>query len=648
VKNPLKNSLKLLFSLDFKAKFLIISFFLLFLILFLTGYHLFKENLEISFTILILIIDLFTLLIFAGLYQFVIKPYESLIKNEKTAREIITIMLENETLEKAVYFLNKMLCEIFFFDRAIMRIYDKDTGTFNSSVGEYRRNTRIYTSENKDIYSLEGEKYISKNVIEKNEILFIPDIKEVPPLKEMYKSINMTSAVYVPVVFQNKPLGIISLTSVDPVDEFSQKNRKLLYSLLSIVSLGVNRFLTNKKLSKTLSNERILRDLLSESTKIHTIEELQEYILKKVSKLFGTDINFIFMPTGEYKYTVTGEYLVDRASCLNKEILCEPCYKEVFPSKKKKMLVITDTELETKYKKLVERCMQFGLSSFILYPFSKSILKEKNEEYFALILLGSSAKRSWTEEETDFLKVIVDTMSFIYLEISGKEELERTRQSFIATLTHDLRSPILAEQKGIEYMLSDIPKTGQAVKEYFEEAYNLHEELLRLINNLLAVYSFERGEFEIEIRPHNPKELVMEVVSTLKYLAIEKKSELSVNFKEPLNLVNCDGQEIKRVLTNLVSNAIKHNAQGTKVMISVKSTKTKMLFAVCDNGAGISEEEKSRIFQRYPTKKRHIASGLGLYASKKIIDLHNEKIWFKSKIGEGTTFYFTLPVSQKP
>ena len=112
-----------------------------------------------------------------------------------------------------------------------------------------------------------------------------------------------------------------------------------------------------------------------------------------------------------------------------------------------------------------------------------------------------------------------------------------------------------------------------------------------------------------------------------------------------MSLVRADKAEIGRVIINLVSNAIKHTREGTEINISAEKINNELRVAVADNGEGIPEAERKNIFQRYPTAKRKIGTGLGLYLSKQIIDAHNGKIWFDSEVGKGTTFYFTLPTA---
>jgi signal transduction histidine kinase len=128
-------------------------------------------------------------------------------------------------------------------------------------------------------------------------------------------------------------------------------------------------------------------------------------------------------------------------------------------------------------------------------------------------------------------------------------------------------------------------------------------------------------------------------------LAEDAQSKISADIEENMPKMLADENEIIRVIINLINNAIKHNEKGTTIKVSARRTNDKIIVSVSDNGSGIPDSEKPKIFQRYPTAKRKIGTGLGLYLSKQIIDAHNGKIWFESELNKGTTFSFSLPIN---
>jgi signal transduction histidine kinase len=102
-----------------------------------------------------------------------------------------------------------------------------------------------------------------------------------------------------------------------------------------------------------------------------------------------------------------------------------------------------------------------------------------------------------------------------------------------------------------------------------------------------------------------------------------------------------------QILYSLIYKRVSYNTsnvKGTNIDIAAQQKENEIVLSISDNGTGISESEKQKIFQRYPSGKRKIGAGLGLYLSKQIVKIHGEKIWFESEEGKGTTFYFTLPI----
>lgn len=225
------------------------------------------------------------------------------------------------------------------------------------------------------------------------------------------------------------------------------------------------------------------------------------------------------------------------------------------------------------------------------------------------------------------------------------QELLVSRDTFIAALSHDLKSPIFAEQKIIEFILMD----RDAIKisdfiEYMEEMYKTNEEVLRIVNNLLTVYHLDSKEFKLTLSPVNVNALVRDAAKTLGHLAKAEDIMIKTHLDPQVPLLNADEDMIKRVIVNLVSNAIKHSKNSAEVKISTCREAKCIKVIVQDFGKGIGLDDQKNIFQKYPTVKRKVGSGLGLFISKQIIDAHKGKIWFESGVEKGTSFIFTLPI----
>lgn len=239
----------------------------------------------------------------------------------------------------------------------------------------------------------------------------------------------------------------------------------------------------------------------------------------------------------------------------------------------------------------------------------------------------------------------------ILRDVTKRKESEELRENFIATLTHDLRTPLIAGVHTLEYLLKgSYGELTDNQKYIVSQLINSNEGLLRMVNTLLDTYSYEAGKHTLVKREINLSKLIIESINELKTLADEKSQEITFNDNVSNCFVIADKQEIKRVIVNLLSNAIIHTSENGKIYFDLKLQESLVIVSITDTGVGLSEKDKERIFNRYSRggkTLRKIGTGLGLYLSKYIIEAHGGKIWVESELDNGSTFYFTLNLSQK-
>lgn len=235
-------------------------------------------------------------------------------------------------------------------------------------------------------------------------------------------------------------------------------------------------------------------------------------------------------------------------------------------------------------------------------------------------------------------------------DITDQLETERMREDFVATLTHDLRTPLLAELRTLELLTKGVfgPLNDKQM-EVLEAMLISNRDLLAMVKNLLEVYRYEAGAKVLSNQNFDMAQLVEECIFELSPLAETKNIELDSDIPEILPLILADRREIWRVLTNLIGNAIEYTQESGRVWINVSFVNNYMLVEVGDNGRGIPEIEIDTLFQRFSqgtSEDISSGTGLGLYLSKQIIQAHNGKIWAESKKGEGSRFYFTIPLNK--
>lgn len=255
--------------------------------------------------------------------------------------------------------------------------------------------------------------------------------------------------------------------------------------------------------------------------------------------------------------------------------------------------------------------------------------------------LNCSPIHGLAKAKESFVAVLMDITQF--------KELEKVKENFVATLTHDLRVPLLAENHALKYLLKG--SYGQLIENQKIAAENMltsNEDLLKLVNTLLDVYKYESGRSQLYKEDVDLHELANECISELSPLIIKHSQTIECNVPKDLFIVTVDRNEIKRVLMNLIGNAISYTQENGKINIESEKNNSNIIIKIIDNGKGIPENELKNIFDRYFTsakKFRKVGTGLGLYLSKQIITAHNGKIWVESKQGQGSTFYFSLPLN---
>ena len=236
---------------------------------------------------------------------------------------------------------------------------------------------------------------------------------------------------------------------------------------------------------------------------------------------------------------------------------------------------------------------------------------------------------------------------------SYAESLLKSREQFMNTVTHDLRSPL----NSVVGYSSLLEKTGlnSSQNRYLQQLKKSSDYILHLVNDLLDFSKLEAGKMSVEELPFNPKSLIEESVENAIPAEKSEKVEIIVDVSEELDQkFITDPFRLKQILMNLVSNAFKFTSEGkVEVIAGLKEAKEKPFLEIVirDTGIGISEDQKEHVFEEFSQEnssieKRFGGSGLGLAISKKLTDLLHGNISLESEPGVGTTFYLEIPVKK--
>lgn len=230
-------------------------------------------------------------------------------------------------------------------------------------------------------------------------------------------------------------------------------------------------------------------------------------------------------------------------------------------------------------------------------------------------------------------------------DITERKKTEQLKEEFLSLVAHELKTP-LTVMKLVVQTISYKCRQAHASQSILKSIRDVDTEinrLAKLINAILDISKLESGVLQLEIKQFSLTSLIRETILELRHTGQQR-----INFaKHSKILVQADRDRIKQALINLLSNSIKYSKKDGVIDIKTELIKDMVIVSVKDEGTGIPKARLPKLFDKFyqveDTSK--LGSGLGLYITKEIIKKHKGEIWVSSKEGKGSTFYFSLPVS---
>ena len=284
------------------------------------------------------------------------------------------------------------------------------------------------------------------------------------------------------------------------------------------------------------------------------------------------------------------------------------------------------------------------------YEVTKRIRQDRNIPFIPILLITAREESSLVEGldagADEFVRKpfqIDELQARVRSMLRLKQSIDQ-RETFISCLTHDLRTPLVAANRMLELIEQEaFGCVSQEQQEAIQNIVSSNQNMLEMLNTLLETHQYELGQKILSFISVDLQQLVKEIVTELKPLAIEKGIDLKLEITCKTPTVKGDRLELRRVITNLVGNAIKFTDRGL-VTITIEQKETEVSVAVKDTGIGISPQDQKTIFDRYHQgNHRRSGKGLGLYLCQQIIYAHQGKISVQSQINKGTTFTIYLP-----
>lgn len=239
-------------------------------------------------------------------------------------------------------------------------------------------------------------------------------------------------------------------------------------------------------------------------------------------------------------------------------------------------------------------------------------------------------------------------IAVVFKNIDNEKEIEERKETFVATLTHDLKTPTTAQMRALDLLLNNtFGDLNDEQKEIITQMKYSCKYMNDLIFTILDTYLYDNGQTKICPCSFNIEELIKETIKDFSHLIKEKNLSVLVNYNTKSSEIVADRFQLKRVFVNLLANAITYGFKDSTIEITLEETDTETTLKVTNKGQYIPQEKLTEMYEKFKktenAKFRETSTGLGLYLSKQIIDAHQGKVFAHSSEDDTCAFGFSLP-----
>jgi signal transduction histidine kinase len=479
--------------------------------------------------------------------------------------------------------------------------------------------------------------------------------------RELAKRFGHHTTLAVPLIREGHALGAIAIRRTD-VRPFEQKHITLLSTFADQAAIAIENVRLfeaeqqrTRELSESLEQQTATAEVLkiiSRST--FDLQLVLNTLVESVARLCDADMVSIRRPKAlGFLHVATrgvpreySEYMQNHPIEAGRGTVAGRVLLEGKP------VHVADVQTDPEYT-MTAISQRAGFHTFLGVP----LIREGNP--IGIIILGRTAVRPFADKQIELATTFADQAVIaienvrLFEEIQEKsrqvEEASKHKSQFLANMSHELRTPLNAILGYAELVLDGIyGDAPEKMRNVLERIQTNGKHLLGLINDVLDLSKIEAGQLVLSLNDYSIKDMMQGVYVAVEPLAGNKKLNFKLEVPPDLPPARGDERRLSQVLLNLVGNAIKFTDTG-EVAIKASTANGSYTVAVRDTGPGIAEADQAKIFEEFQQSesthtKAKGGTGLGLAIAKRIVEMHGGRLWVESTLGNGATFFFTVPL----
>lgn len=579
------------------------------------------------------------------LYKIIMKTIRSTLDIKETKTRIVNII--GQTLNA---------------DRCFIMEYDKHNDAFLDIENEYLSSKDILPYQGKDLNTATPNfsKMVKSGkpiIVDDKKIISAHNHCDFEPELAAIQKYDVKAAFVFPLNYSNELIGALIIHYVNKNHNINNEEISLFNMIGDQIAIALHQAKLYEKTQIQAQREKVLREVTTAISSTLDINKIKKILVEKLGEILGSDLNILFvqdpitkkfMPVDEHSFHISSPEI---QSPLGRNLIEEYNLSNIVFKNKSENIAYdrAETLIEKHYgtdSRLEEAINRINIKSLIAIPIIYA------DTYLGFLSLNFINKhKNFTEDDINLVKTIADQSS-IALYHAGlytkAKEAARTKGDFIANMSHELKTP-LNIIIGFSDVLTGAKVSPNKQMEYLKNINKSGKHLLGLTNDIINISKIESGNFNLEFETINSKQVILDVVNSIKLIAEDKNININVNLIDAN--INADKKMFSQILYNLTTNAIKFTPANGKITIESILENEKLIVSVVDTGIGIETKNQELIFEKFKQvdssySKTQQGAGLGLSIAKRLIELHNGSIHVESDENKGSRFWFCLPSAE--